>query len=147
MIYEYQKQTDEYTTYLLIKPTDNESNEVGTELATIDNITYVYIPDDQILPEQPEQITVTETILTDELKSQIKEICPHVKLSYNRLIERIRSRYTLDDEQYFSRISIGALSGTYVMEDDEPGLITAYQAWVEECREIARLERVALGLG
>jgi len=33
------------------------------------------------------------------------------------------------------------------MQDDEPGEITAYQTLVEESRETARLERVALGLG
>jgi len=32
------------------------------------------------------------------------------------------------------------------MAADEPGLISAYQDWVEESREIARVERSGLGL-
>ncbi len=146
MIYEYQKITDEYTIYLFVHPIDEEGNQVGTELATIDDTTYVYLSDDYSLPIQPEQITVIETTLTDELKSAIKVNSPHIKLSYTRLIENIRSKYSIEDEQYFSRISIGALSGTYTMQEDEPVLIAEYQSWVEECREVARLERVTMGL-
>jgi len=98
------------------------------------------------LPDQPAQINVEEVTLTPELKEQIKAASPHVRLSYKRLQERIRSRYSLEDEQYLTRISIGALSGTYAMQEDEPALIAAYQAWVEECREVARLERAGWGL-
>ena len=142
MIIKYQKHTDKYTTYTLVTPEDSGC----TELATIDGTTYVHVPDGVTLPEQPEQITVEEVTLTPELREQIKAASPHVRLSYKRLQERIRSRYSLEDEQYLTRISVGALSGSYEMQEDEPGLIAAYQAWVEECREIARLERAAIGL-
>jgi hypothetical protein len=52
----------------------------------------------------------------------------------------------LEDEQYLTRIGVGALSGAYTLQDGEPELIAAYQAWVEKCREIARLERAVWGL-
>lgn len=142
MIIKYQKQTDKYTTYTLVTPEDSGC----TELCTLDSITYVHVPDSVTLPDQPEQITVEEVTLTPELKEQIKAASRHVQLSYKRLQERIRSRYSLEDEQYLTRISVGALSGAYKMQDDEPGLIADYQAWVEQCREIARQERAAWGL-
>lgn len=111
-----------------------------------DNYTYVHVPDEIDLPDQPEQITLQEVILDQTLLDQIKKASPHVQLSYKRLQDRIRSKYSIEDEQYFTRISIGALNGSYVMHPDEPALIAEYQAWVEESREIARLERVNWGL-
>ncbi len=120
-----------------------------TELCTIGEDTYVHWPDSLVMPEQPFNIDVgmATVVLTNELKNEIKALSPHVQLSYSRLQDRIRTKYSIEDEQYFTRISVGALSGTYSMREDEPCLIAEYQAWVESSREIARLERVALGLG
>lgn len=146
MIYKYQKITDEYTTYTLNEPDLNESELKITELCTIDGFTYVNVPDGIILPEQNENIILEEVIMTDELKKQIKESSPHIKLSYKRLRDRIREKYSIDDELYLSRILHGSALGTYILQENEPEKISTYQTWVEECREIARLERVALGL-
>ena len=132
-----------------MEPDYEEDEQRITELCTIGEDTYVHVPDGCVLPEQPFNIDVgmESVILTDELKAEIRALSPHVQLSYARLQERIRSKYSMEDEQYYTRISVGALAGTYEMQTDEPALIAEYQAWVEECREIARLERVALGLG
>ena len=88
----------------------------------------MYVPDSVSLPDQPEQITIISVTLTDALKAEIKALSPHVRLSYSRLQERIRTKYNIEDEQYLTRISIGVLSGSYVMQDDEPALVTEYQA-------------------
>jgi len=130
----------------LLEPDCHDDQPKCTELCTIGNDTYVYVPDNIVLPEQPDVLNMEAVSLTPELREEIKAASPHVRLSYKRLQERIRSRYSLEDEQYLTRIAVGALSGTYVMQEDEPGLIAAYQAWVEECREIARLERAGWGL-
>lgn len=129
---------------------DLQDEGVGpTELCTIGEDTYVHWPDEVALLEQPDEIagSVEEVVLTTELRDEIKTLCPHVQLSYQRLQDRIRSRYSVEDEQAYTRFSIGALSGTYEMRPHEPAEIAEYQAWVEDAREIARLERVALGLG
>jgi hypothetical protein len=130
----------------LAEPDYHDGDARCTELATLNGITYVHVPDSITLPIQPEQITVEEVTLTPELREEIKAASPHVRLSYKRLQDRIRSRYSLEDEQYLTRISVGALSGAYTLQDGEPELIAAYQAWVEKCREIARLERAVWGL-
>jgi hypothetical protein len=149
MILKYQKVTDSITTYVLREPDCNEGDSRITELCTIGDDTYVHVPDDVILQEQPFPVetTLEQVVLTDELKKEIKAISPHVQLSYKRLQERIRSKYDIEDEQYLTRISVGNLMGAYELLEGESDLIAEYQAWVEECREIARLERVALGLG
>jgi hypothetical protein len=147
MLLRYQKVIDQYTTYTLKEPDYSEdSNLKCTELCTLNengnNYTYVHVPDEIDLPDQPKQIVLEEVILDQILLDQIKKASPHVQLSYKRLQDRIRSKYSIDDEQYFTRISIGVLNGTYEMHPDEPALIAEYQTWVEESREIARLERV-----
>jgi len=148
MIIKYKKVQDEYTTHTLLEPDYKDLDGRCTELCTIDDFTYVNLPEDITLPNQPTNIQATfaQVVLTDELKEQIKKLSPHIQLSYARLQERIRARYSADDETYFTRISIGALAGTYTMMPDEPGLISAYQDWVEESRELARIERAGLGL-
>ena len=117
-----------------------------TELATLGDLTYVCIPSGVTLPAQPPQITVTPVTLTDAIKEQIKAASPHASLISERMLQKIRAKYTPEDEMYFARISIGALSGQYTFEPGEQAAITAYGAHVESVREWGRAQRAALGL-
>lgn len=138
-IYAYTKHQDEYTTYLLNMP------EGSTELATIEGVTYVHCADP--LPEdQPEQITVTTPTLTAELIEQIKAASPHVKLIASRMIDKIREKYSVDDELFFARIAGGAGLGRYDITAGEQAELDAYQAHVEAVRTWGRDQRAALGL-
>lgn len=138
-IYAYTKHQDEYTTYLLNTP------EGATELATIDGVTYVHCADP--LPEdQPVQITVTTPTLTPELVEAIKAASPHVKLIASRMIDKIREKYSVDDELFFARIAGGAGLGRYDITPGEQAELDAYQAHVEAVREWGRDQRAALGL-
>ena len=134
-IYKYQKVTDEYTTYTLREPDYNllETEDRITELCTIDGITYVSVPDSITLPEQPEQITVEEVELTDELKESIKAASPHVQLINERVVAKIREIYSLNDEIKMIRLSPSEES-------------TAYNEYVEACREWGRVAKANLGL-
>jgi hypothetical protein len=151
MIIKYQKIIEKFsdgssTTHDLNEPDYQDSDSRCTELATIDGVTYVHVPDDVTLPDQPAQINVEEVTLTPELREEIKAASPHVRLSYKRLNDRIRVRYSIDDELYLARIAIGAQLGTYEMQDDEPALLAEYQQYVEAQREVARQERAGWGL-
>lgn len=134
-IYKYQKITDQFTTYCLVEPDYNllETEDRITELCTIDGVTYVSVPDSIILPEQPEQITVEEVELTDELKESIKSASPHVQLINDRVVSKIREVYSLNDEIKMIRLSPSAES-------------TAYNEYVEACREWGRVAKANLGL-
>ena len=134
-IYKYQKITDNYTTYCLVEPDYNllETEDRITELCTIDGITYVSVPDSITLPEQPEQITVEEVVLTDELKAAIKSESPHVQLINERVVAKIREIYSLNDEIKMIRLSPSEES-------------TAYNDYVEECRDWGRAAKANLGL-
>lgn len=134
-IYKYQKVQDAYTTYCLVEPDYNLLETEGriTELCTIDGVTYVSVPDSITLPEQPEQITVEEVELTDELKESIKSASPHVQLINDRVVAKIREVYSLNDEIKMLRLSPSVES-------------TAYNEYVETCREWGRVAKANLGL-
>ena len=134
-IYKYQKISDAYTTYLLAEP---DYDGLGlesriTELCTIDGVTYVSVPDGITLPEQPEQITVEEVALTDELKAAIRVASPHVQLIDERVVMKIREKYSANDE--IKLIRLGA-------SDD----FTAYNDYVETCRAWGTAAKSRLGV-
>jgi hypothetical protein len=134
-IYKYQKIVDDYTTHCLVEPDYNllETEDRITELCTIDGVTFVSVPDSITLPEQPEQITVEEVELTDELKESIKSASPHVQLINDRVVSKIREVYSLNDEIKMIRLSPSEES-------------TAYDEYVEACREWGRVAKANLGL-
>lgn len=144
-IVRYQKVKDDWTTHALGAPV-----EAGCqELCTLDDgYTYVSVPDGVPLPEQLPAIAATlETVtLTDALRAAIKSASPHCQLIAERVIERIRAKYTVDDELYIARIAVGALQGSYVLLPGEADRIAAYHADVEAAREWGRQQRAALGL-
>ncbi len=142
-IVSYRKASDEYTTYQLNSP------EGSTELAVIDGVTYVSVPDDQILPEyQPEQIAATIKVaeITIAEIEAIKAASPHVKLIASRMIDKIREKYSVDDELFLARIAGGVGLGRYDITPGEQTELNAYQAHVEAVREWGRDQRAALGL-
>lgn len=141
-IVSYQKQSDAYTVYQLNAP------EGSTELCTIDGVTYVSVPDDD-LPEQAAQISasiVNPVTLTTELREAIKAASPHCALIHERMEAKIRDKYSLSDEQYFSRISSGAALGLYTFEAGELVAMQAFGDYIESVRQWGREQRGQLGL-
>lgn len=104
------------------------------------------MPDGVVLPAQPEQIVVEAVTLTPELRDALKAESAHCALIAQRIEEKIRSRYTLNDEQYFARIASGAALGIYTLEAGEHDALVAFGEHVEACRQWGRNERAQLGL-
>lgn len=122
--------------------------EGSTELCTIDGVTYVSVPDDD-LPEQAAQISasiVNPVTLTTELREAIKAASPHCALIHERMEAKIRDKYSLSDEQYFSRISSGAALGLYTFEAGESVALQAFGDYIESVRQWGREQRGQLGL-
>lgn len=142
IIYQYEKYIDSIRTVYIKLPEDSTCNE----LAVIDGITYVSVPDEVELPEQPKEISVTIAEITDELRLRLRKESDHLQLIDKQFTEKLRKKYSIDDEIYFARIAVGFLLGNYVFEDDEMGLLSEYQMFVEDLREWARNERIKLGL-
>ncbi|MDD3757717.1 MAG: hypothetical protein PHN76_06090 [Advenella sp.] len=125
----YRKASDQYTDYILAAP------EGSTELCTIDGVTYVSIPDGQVLPSQPEQISssVSEVTLTDELRADIHNASIHIAVISKRVAEQISQRYSVTDEIKLLR--------TAPSEEFD-----IYNEYAESCRAWGRAEKAKLGL-
>ena len=148
-IVRYRKASDAWTIYQLQLP-DSQGQDDSihcTELATLaDGYTYVSVPNGVVLPEQPEQITVEPVTLTPELREALKAASAHCALIAQRIEDKIRARYTPNDEQYFARIASGAALGIYTFEPGEHDALAAFGEHVEACRQWGRAERAQLGL-
>ena len=127
-------------------PDGDDETTTLTELCELDGWRYVSVPDG-ITPTIPDAITTWQPVtLTDELREQIKATSPHTRLIAGRVIEQIRSKYSIDEELYFARISVGTLRGSYTPTADELTAIDEYQSDVEATREWGRARRAELGL-
>jgi hypothetical protein len=129
-ILKYQKITDKYTTYTV----NDEENRI-TELCTINGDTYISVPDNVTLPKQPKEITLKPVIMTDELKEQIEEISPHIRLIKKRIKDKIREKYSIEDELKIIRNKINGI---------EVEKYTEYNNYVEGCITEGRIEKEAL---
>lgn len=126
---------------------ESTSEASCTELATLpDGYTYVAVPDALTLPAQSPGITVEVVVLTAELRQQLKAVSTHCELIANRVEQKIRERYSINDEQYFSRIASGAALNLYSFEPGEQDALVAFGDYVESCRQWGRQERAKLGL-
>jgi hypothetical protein len=134
----YRKHIDSMYTRELRLPEGDRNERLGTELCTIDGVTYVSLPDGSTLPsEQPEEIIASirrlETPISEEIRNKIKANSPHVRLINERVREAIGKKYSLADEIKLLRTAPSAE-------------MQAYDAYVEECRAWGRTEKVKLGL-
>lgn len=150
-IVRYRIVSDALTTHRLKEPNSPDATMPRcTELCTLDDgYTYVAVPEGVTLPaDQPPTVNASlETVtITDDLRGQILVASPHCQLIAERVIERIRERYPLDEELFLNRIATGVANGLYVYQDGEEAEVVAFGAWAEECRQWGRQQRAALGL-
>jgi hypothetical protein len=150
-IVSYQKFIDSLRTVELRLPEGDSMQRIGTELCTLkDGLTYVSLPEGVELPaNQPPEIadTITDPItVTEDLRYQILGESPHCRLIADRVIQRIRERYPLNDELFLNRVATGVLAGLYEYQDGEEAEVLAFGTWAEECRQWGRAQRAALGL-
>lgn len=134
----YRKHIDSLYTRELRLPEGSQNQRLGTELCTIDDVTYVSLPDGAMLPtEQPTEILASiqtlPTPLPDDLCDEIKAASPHVRLINERVRNAIAERYSLADEIKLLRTA------------PSPEM-QAYDAYAEECRAWGRAQKAALGL-
>lgn len=132
-IVSYQKFIDAQRTVEIRLPEGDNNQRIGTELATIDGVTYVSLPEGAVLPAQPEEITVTPVTLTPDLKASISDVSPHVRLIRQLVSEKIAERYTTGDEIKLIRTAPSAE-------------FEAYNAYAEDCRAWGREQKALLGL-
>ena len=124
---------------------NTETND-AIELAELDGWHYVFVPDGVTLPDQHADIQWQAVTLTDALKEQIKAASRPCQLIAEAMQQRIRSVYSVEDEQYFARIGVGAALGVYTFQPGEQDALLAFGAHVEGVRQWGRDRRAELGL-
>lgn len=134
-IIRYQKHITATITRELSLPESENHQRLGSELATVDGITYVSLPDGATLPQQPAEIadSVQTVTLDPVLVQQIKAASPQVRLINATVAEKIAEQYSMADEIKLLRT---APSPEY----------EAYNAHAEACRAWGREQKAALGL-
>lgn len=120
--------------------------EGAIELCTLDNVTYVSIPEGLAIPEQHPEITLTPVIVDYGLRERIKASSRACQLIAEEMQQRIRAQYSVEDEQYFARIGVGAALGAYTFQPGEQEVLLGFGAFVEEVRQWGRERREELGL-
>lgn len=147
----YRKAITRETTITLRLPLDGNGAPTAQELATLpDGRTVVMLPDGLALPtEQPAEVASTIEYLSPvaaDVREQIKAASPHAQLISERMVQKIRAQYSVDDEMFFARIGVGAATGMYSPTPGELADMQAFGAFVEGVRQWGRAERAKLGL-
>ena len=120
--------------------------EGAIELCVLDGLTYVSVPDGATLPEQHPEIVLSAVTVDYGLREKLKKASRAVMLIDQGIVDTIRSKYSIDDEQYFARIGVGAALGVYTFQPGEQDALLAFGAHVEGVRQWGRLEREKIGL-
>lgn len=144
-IYKYQRVVKPGPNGFTLYFSNTETND-ALELAELDGWHYVFVPDDTELPEQDTRLLWQLVEMTPELREQIKSQSSICKLIYNEMQQRIRNKYPIEEEMYFSRIGIGVALGVYAFQPGEQDALLAYGDFVESVRQWGALERKKVGL-
>jgi hypothetical protein len=148
----YRKHIDAIHTREITLPSGEGQDRGGQELCTLpDGRTVVALFDGHELPKNQHEtirasIEVLPTPLPDELKIAIRDASPHVRLINTRMQDRIRARYSAEDEMKFSRIGTGQALGLYEMTDSERLDLGEFWVYLEECLQWGKSERSKLGV-
>jgi hypothetical protein len=118
----------------------------ATEIADLDGWHYVHVPDGEAIPDQHADIEWTSVTMTDELRAQLRASSRHDMMIRREIQRRIRDVYSADDEQYFSRIGVGAALGMYQFQPGEQEALLEFGTFIEGIREWGRAERAKIGL-
>lgn len=124
---------------------NNTEDNTLQEISIVDGWRYVYVPDEAVIPEQPTEINWQPVELNPILRESIKANSPQCNRVNEEMQKKIRSKYALEDEQYFSRIGIGAALGVYQFEPGEQEALLAFGEYVETVRQWGREQRQAIG--
>lgn len=132
----YRKYIDEQITRELILPMDANAQHLGQEIATVDGITYVSLPDGVTLPkDQPAEIadSIKPVTLDAALRQQLADASPRVQFIRNRVAAKIAARYKITDEIKLLRTAPSTE-------------FEVYNAYAEDCRTEGRAQKALLGL-
>lgn len=132
MLYAYTKYTTagpNGTTLRFINTQDN----AATELATVDGVSYVHVPESETMPDQPPEIDWRPVTPDQDLMKSIRAASPNNRVINAGVVAKIRSRYSLDEEIKLLRTQPSAD-------------FDAWNQYAEECRAWGNAQKQKIGL-
>ncbi len=110
------------------------------QLEAFDGYQYVVLEGD--IPEQPEGLILEEVSLTAELQEKLRKYSSHWQRYKERVIEKIREKYSYDDE--YDILHTKSL-GTKTTKDKNK--IAKYDDFVKSIKDYYKTYKESLGLG
>jgi len=115
----------------------------------LDGATYIHVPSGIEIMGQPQQIaeSLAEVVVTDDLRKELKDASPHVRLIHNRVKERIRRNYSPEDEIKLLRTApVKKYEDGKLIDIEYAAETVVYNEYVEDCRAWGRAEKAKIGL-
>ena len=109
------------------------------QLEDFDN--YQYVAFEEKAPEQPKGIILEEVVLTEELKEKLRKNSSHWQRYKERVIEKIREKYSLDDE-----LNIIHTRNLGTKTTDDKAKISEYDKYVKSVKDYYATYKASLGI-
>ena len=138
-LYRYQPIFDEYTRTDANLPENAIIHLSSDQLVNFDNYQYVAFEGD--IPEQPKGIKLEEVVLTAELKEKLRKNSSHWQRYKERVIEKIREKYSLDDE-----LNIIHTKNLGTKTTDDKAKISEYDNYVQSVKDYYAKYKANLGI-
>ncbi len=144
-IYKYQRIVTPGPNGTTLYFTQSPNND-GIEIAELAGWYYVFAPDTVTMPAQNSLINWQVVTPDATLFSEIKAVSRPCQVISDAMQAQIRAQYSLEDELYFARITIGVLTGMYTYQTGEQSAVQAFGTFVENVRQWGVTQRAAIGL-
>jgi len=138
-LYRYQPIFDEYTRTDANLPENAIIHLSSDQLVNFDNYQYVAFEGD--IPEQPKGIKLEEVVLTAELKEKLRKYSSHWKRYKERIIDKIREKYSIDDE-----LNIIHTKNLATKTTEDKTKITEYDEYVKSVKDYYAKYKANLGI-
>lgn len=128
-----------YTQYVTQGPNgvslrfQNDEENSAVQLATVDGVSYVHVPDGAEMPDQPSEINWQQAEPDEALMQQIRAASPNNRLINAMVVAKIRAKYTIDEE-------------IKLLRTQPSSEFDAWNDYVEDCRAWGKAEKVKIGL-
>lgn len=138
-LYRYQPIYDKHTRIDANLPENAIIHLSNDQLEEFDN--YQYVAFEEKAPEQPKGIILEEVVLTAELKEKLRKNSSHWQRYKERVIEKIREKYSLDDE-----LNIIHTRNLGTKTTDDKAKISEYDNYVQSVKDYYAKYKANLGI-
>ena len=138
-LYRYQPIFNKHTRIDANLPENAIIHLSNDQLEDFDN--YQYVTFEEKAPEQPKGIILEEVVLTEELKEKLRKNSPHWQRYKERVIEKIREKYSLDDE-----LNIIHTRNLGTKTTDDKAKISEYDNFVKSIKDYYANYKASLGI-